>query len=403
MHNFRSNFPILHIPYRGKQLIYLDNAATTHKPQAVIDAVTHFYTHDNATVYRGVYHLAEHATSMYEQARANVASFIGAHAPAEIVFTSGTTESINLVAATWAQSLRASDEIVISELEHHANILPWQALVQSKGIILKFIPVLPNGMLDLSLLPRLLTHKTKLVAVTHISNALGTHNDIRAIIQAAHAVGAKVLVDAAQSVAHQQLNVVELDVDFLAFSGHKIFGPCGIGVLYVKQELHQELPPYKRGGGMVYEADFSSSSFLDFPHRLEAGTPPIAAAIGLSAAIDYMRANIDYDVLQRHEAHLTAALIDGLVAIKRIRVLGPVEQLRSHGSIVSFVIDDMHPHDVAAYLDQFGICVRAGHHCAQPLAKKMGIEASVRVSFAVYNTMEEVEALLKALQQVVAF
>jgi len=394
----RADFPVLSKKINNHQLVYLDNASTTQKPQQIIDAISNFYADHNANTGRGVYTLGEQATTLYEQARANVAHFINARTAQEVVFTSGTTESINLVAATWAkQNIGVGDEILISELEHHANLLPWQRVARENNATLKFIPVNADGTLDLNVLSQLLTHRTKLVAVSHISNALGTHNDVATIIKAAHAVGAKVLVDAAQSAPHQIIDVQKLGCDFLAFSGHKMFGPTGIGVLYVAQAVHAAMPPYQLGGGMVYEAGYQTATWLPMPHRLEAGTPPIAQAIGLAAALDYLRA-LDFEQLRVHEAALTAQLIEGLARMPHITVLGPQEQLKEKGHLVSFKVDSMHPHDVASYLDQFGVCVRAGHHCAQPLANKLGIDASVRVSFYAYNTAKEVDLLLQLLR-----
>lgn len=402
MNNIRADFPLLQKKQHGYPLVYLDNAATTQKPQAVLDALMHFYTNLNANIYRGAYTLGEEATQAYEQARRNVARFIGAVHESEIVFTSGTTESINLIAAAWAeQQLSAGDEIIISELEHHANILPWQRIVKKKNGVLRYMPVLADGTLDYTIYESLLSSKTKLVSISHVSNALGTHNDLHRIIRAAHAVGARVMVDAAQSVAHQPINVHDLNCDFLAFSGHKILAPTGIGVVYVARRLHDQLSPYQVGGGMVYSVDWQNATWQKMPHLLEAGTPAIAQAIGLSAALDYIDNHIDRTAQQRHEASLCAALIDGLSQLPGVTILGPQEQLKKQGHLVSFTIDGLHPHDIAAHLDARGICVRAGHHCAQPVAKKLGIEASVRASFYAYNTHDEVETLLRALHSLI--
>ncbi len=397
----RSNFPILHTRMSGKPLIYLDNAATTHKPQVVIDAITAFYTNHNASVHRGIYPLAENATQLYEQARATVAHFIGAQ-PHEIVFTRGTTESINMVAPVWAAPmLNAGDEIVLTELEHHANLVVWQQLAKKKRLILRYIPVTQDGLLDMDSCASLITAKTKLVAVTHVSNALGTHVDVAQISNLAHAVGAKVLVDAAQSIAHQKVDVQALGADFLAFSGHKMLGPTGIGVLYINHELHKDLVPYQYGGGMVYSVDYQDASWRTMPHMLEAGTPDSAAVVGLAAAIDYITQHINFDALRAHEASLCTQLIEGLAAIAGITILGPQEQLKKQGHMVSFTVQGYHAHDVAAYLAKEGICVRAGHHCAQPLAVRMGVESSVRASFYGYNTPDEVDRLVEALKKLV--
>lgn len=400
MREIRNHFPILKVKKEGQQLVYLDNAATTQKPQAVLDALFHFYTTMNANIHRGAYTLSEQATAAYEQARESVARFINARCASEIVFTSGATESINMVAVAWAQQhVGAGQEIIMSELEHHANMVPWQQIAHKNSAVLRVIPVLADGTLDYGAFEAMLSSKTKLVAVSHVSNALGTRNDIRRIIAASHAVGARVLIDAAQSVAHEKIDVADLRADFLAFSGHKIMAPTGIGVLYVAAELHEQLSPYKTGGGMVYSVDFYQATWQKMPQLLEAGTPPIAQAIGLGAALVYSAAHIPFSALRAHEAQLCRLLIDGLTAMSRVRVLGPREQLQESGHIVSFVVDGIHPHDVAAHLDASGICVRAGHHCAQPIARKMGIDASVRVSFYVYNTPDEVEYLLHALAQ----
>ncbi|HEV2601327.1 MAG TPA: SufS family cysteine desulfurase [Candidatus Babeliales bacterium] len=401
MKNIRSDFPILCKLVEQKPLIYFDNAATTQKPQAVIDAIVDFYSTYNANVGRSTHTLGERATMMYEAARSTVAHFINAATPAGIVFTSGTTESINLVADAWGRAhIKAGDEIVISELEHHANLLTWQRLASQVGAKLRYIPVSTTTYtLDLTGLSHLITEKTKLVAVSHVSNFFGSQQDIAAIIARAHAVGAKVLIDAAQSVGHQLVDVQLLKPDFLAFSGHKMFGPTGIGVLYVAAAMHDQMAPYHVGGGMVYEADWHTATFLPMSQRLEAGTPAIAQAVGLAAAITYINEHINFDVLQKHEASLSARLIDGLQVFDRITIIGPIGQLRSIGHLVSFVVDGIHAHDVAAYLSQRGIAVRAGHHCAQPLAKKLGIAASVRASFHAYNTMQEVDRFLAIMHE----
>lgn len=396
----RADFPILQADTH-KPLIYFDNAATTQKPQQVIDAIVHFYETENANVGRGIYDLGEQATGLYEQARKKVADFIGA-LPQEIIFTAGTTRAINDIARSWGmQNINPGDEILISELEHHSNLIPWQQVAKKKRATLKYIPVDKNGNLELNTLNKLLTDKTKLVGLSHISNALGTTNDIEKIIKQAHKVGARVLVDAAQSIAHKKINVHELDVDFLVFSGHKMLGPTGIGVLYIKKDLHDEVPPFDYGGGMIFEADFDKATFLAPPQKFEAGTPPIAQAIGLAAAIEYLENNVDFELLRKHESELVSKLIDGMQKIPGVTVLGPIEQLKKEGSIVSFVIEGIHPHDVAEYLNQYGIAVRAGHHCAQPLAKKLGINASARVSLYFYNTKKEVEHFLHVLHKLI--
>lgn len=384
----RSDFPLF---INRPNLCYFDNASTTQKPQVVLDALNHFYTYENANTYRGIYELGELSTERYESARITVAQFLNAAHNSEIIFTSGTTEGINFIADGWAHRvLKSGDEIVITELEHHANWLPWQRLAQEKGITLTVIPVLQDGTLDMVTAKEIITEKTKLVAVTWISNAIGTHVPVETLAQYAHAVGAKILIDAAQAVAHVPIDVQKLNTDFLAFSGHKIGGPTGVGIVYIKKELHDVVEPYQVGGGMVLRVG-SQSEWLPSPHKFEAGTPPIAQAIGLGAAIIYMRNNIDYAALQAHEALLCKRLIERLSEHKTIRILGPREQLVTHGHLVSFVISGMHAHDVAAYCAQYNMCVRAGHHCAQPLAKVLAYDASVRVSFYAYNTLEQVD------------
>src|SRR5579863_3827929 len=398
----RADFPILHQEVNGYPLIAFDNASTSHKPQSVIDAVVQFYTTTNANTYRGIHVFAEKATQQYEDARKKVAQFIGADQN-EIIFTRGCTSGINFIAATWADvHVHAGDEIVVTELEHHSNLLPWQRLVQKKGAILKCIPVLPDGTLDLSQLDSIITNKTKMVAIIHVSNAVGTHVDIAPIIKRAHAVGARILIDAAQSVPHRKINVHELDCDFLVFSGHKLLGPTGIGVLYIKKELHDEIEPYEVGGGMVKDVDCTHATWASAPQKFEAGTPPIAQAIGLGAAVDYVGKHINFDDLIAYEAQLCTRLIDGLSEMGGIKILGPIQELKEKGHLVSFLVENYHSHDVAAFLDKRGIFVRAGHHCAQPFAHKLGYDASVRVSFYFYNTLEEVDALIAAIQELVS-
>lgn len=394
----RSDFPLL---TSRADLYYLDNASTTQKPQAVLDALNHFYTYENANTYRGIYELGELATERYEAARAIVAQFLNAADTSEIIFTRGTTEGINAVADGWARrNLKAGDEVVITELEHHANWLPWQRLAHEQGIIVKAIPVHPDGTLDMHKASQLIGSNTKLVSFTWISNAIGTHLPVKDLIALARRVGARVLIDAAQAVAHMPIDVQKIDADFLVFSGHKIGGPTGVGVLYIKKELHDFFEPYQVGGGMVLT--LQPLKYLPAPHKFEAGTPPIAQAIGLAAAIMYMRKKIDYVALQKHEAALCARLIERVSQHKQIRILGPQQELITQGHLVSFVIDGMHAHDVAAYCAQQQICVRAGHHCAQPIAKALGYDASVRVSFYGYNTLDEVDRLANTIDSLVA-
>ncbi len=395
----RADFPMLLQKINGYPLIACDNASTTHKPRQVIDAVAQFYTTTNANIYRGVHLFAEQATALYEDVRKKVALFMGA-SPEEVIFTRGCTSGINFVVATWGDTyIKEGDEIVMTELEHHANLLPWQRLAQKKGAVLKFIPVLPQGVLDLSQLDSIITNKTKMVSVIHVSNAIGTHVDIVTIIARAQAVGARVLIDAAQSVPHQKIDVHELGCDFLVFSGHKLLAPTGVGVLYIKKELHDDVVPYEVGGGMVENVDYTSATWAPAPHKFEAGTPPIAQVIGLGTAIDYINSFIDFDQLVQYEAYLCAQLIDGLATMKQVRLLGPLAELKQKGHIVSFLVDGIHSHDVAAFLNSKGITVRAGHHCAQPFAKKLGYDASIRVSFYFYNTTEDVDKIVVAMRE----
>ncbi|MEX0940464.1 MAG: cysteine desulfurase [Candidatus Babeliales bacterium] len=390
----RSDFPLLQ---SDPALIYFDNAATSQKPQQVIDAMVQFYTSKNAPIKRGIYQLAEKATQAYEDAREKIAQFINAQSN-EIVFTSGATESINFIASTWGQAqLQEGDEIVLTQLEHHSNLLPWQQLALKKKLTIKFIPVTVNGLLDLSDIESIITQKTKLVSFLDVSNAIGTTVDVQVIVKRARAVGAKVLIDACQSVPHKKINVKQYDCDFLAFSGHKMLGPTGIGVLFIKKEIQPEVPPYQFGGGMVLQAGYEKSEWLKPPYCYEAGTPPIAQAIGLGAAIDYLNQYVDFEQLKKHEASLCAKLISGLQELPNIRILGPIKQLMQMGHMVSFVHEKYHFHDIGAYLDQHNICVRTGHYCAQPLAQKLQIDGSVRVSFYGYNAQEEIDRLVYAM------
>lgn len=385
----------------NKDIIFFDNAATSHKPQQVIDAMSHFYAYDYAPAYRSMYRLAEQVTAQYEKVRQQVARFINARSAAEVVFVKGATEGINAVVAAWGFSaIQEGDEIVLTAMEHHSNLLPWQWLAQQKKAVLKFIPVTPDGLLDLAQLDRIITQRTKLVAAVSTSNSLGTHNDITLLSRHARAVGAKILVDACQSAPHEITDVQALDCDFLVFSGHKLLAPTGIGVLYIKHDLHDALQPYQRGGGMVREADYYHAQWLGMPNLLEAGTQPLAQIIGLGAAINYYNEHVNFVALREHELQLTRTLIEGLLQISDVRIIGPVDELKQYGHNVSFVHERYHPHDVAAYLDSHNICVRAGHFCAQPLFKALGLPAgAVRVSFLGYNTLAEVERFLDVLKK----
>ena len=401
MKNVRKDFPILKEKINGNQIVYFDNAATTQKPMQVLDAVMDFYTKYNSNIHRSAHSFAEKATNSFEDARDKIASFIGA-ASEEIIFTKGTTEGINFIASTWAsQNINSCcDEIVVTEIEHHSNLIPWQQVALKTGAKLKFIPVFTDGKLDLNKLEDIITERTKLVSVVHVSNILGTHNDIKTIIKAAKSVGAKVLIDAAQSVPHQKIDVKDLGCDFLAFSGHKMLAPTGIGILYIKKELKEEVSPYQFGGGMVFEVDFDKASWYPTHRRFEAGTQPIAQAIGLGAAVDYLTQKINFDTTLKHCSNLCRKVIEGLSSMEGIRILGPIDQLSKKGHLVSFVIDGIHSHDVVAYLASYGICARAGHNCVQPFAKKIGIEAAVRISFYFYNTEQEVDYFLDKMKDI---
>lgn len=399
----KKDFPLLAKKINEKNIIYLDSAATSQKPLSVIEAVSDFYKNYNAPVHRAVYDLGEDATMLYEQARKKIADFIQAK-PHEIIFTKSATESINFVAQTWALAhVAEGDEIVLTELEHHANLIPWQQLALKKKAHIKYIPVREDGTLNLDDLSSFITGKTKLVAITHISNALGTVNDVEKITQYAHKVGARVLVDAAQSAPHLQVNVQKIGCDFLVFSGHKMLGPTGIGVLYIADHMQEQTPPYQFGGGMVFEAGFGHSSFLKSPQKYEAGTPPIAQAVGLAAAVDYITKTAPNEqLLQAYEASLCRRLIEGLQSIPGVKILGPIEDLKKNGHMVAFTLADIHSHDAATFLGIQGICVRAGHHCAQPLATRLGISSSLRVSFYGYNTLEDVNFLLQGVQNLIS-
>lgn len=391
----KKDFPLL----SNSNLIYFDSASTSQKPASMISAEREFYEKHNANIHRGIYPIAEEATHLYEEARATVARFINAQ-PEEIIFTRGTTESINMVALSWGmEQISSGDGITVTALEHHANFVPWQQLAKKKDADFSIIPLHDDGTLRIDDLDSYIMPKTKIVAITHESNVLGVCNDLNPIIARSHAVGARVLVDAAQSIAHQPIDVRETNCDFLAFSGHKMLGPTGIGVLYIKKEVQTEMPPLFFGGGMILSVSDTNASWQQAPQKYEAGTPPIAQAIGLKAAIDYITQYVDFDTLRAHEAALCARLIDGLQMLPQVRIYGPIDQLKTSGHMVSFTIDGYHPHDIAAYLASHGICVRAGSHCAQPLTTRLCVEGLVRSSFYLYNTHDEVEFFLKILKQ----
>ena len=400
--NVRKDFPIFERTIRdGKRLVYLDSGATSQKPWAVINAESDFYSKHNAAVHRGAHQLAEEATDAYEGARAIVAEFLGAQ-DNEIIFTKSATESINAVAYAMGNAepgnrfaLTASDSIVVTEMEHHANLIPWQQLAKRTGAQLKWFKVNQDSRLDLSNIDQVITANTKVVALTHQSNVLGTINPLDAIVKRAHEVGAVVVLDACQSVPHVRVNVVELDVDFLAFSGHKSVGPTGVGILWGKSELLSELPPFLTGGSMVTSVTMESATWADAPQKFEAGVPNMAQAVGLGAALNYL-SNIGMDAIAQHERSLTGYALDKLLQIPRLRIVGPQDNV-DRGAALSFTIKDIHPHDVGQYVDSQGIAVRTGHHCAWPLTKIMNVPATTRASFYLYNDEQDVDALVEAL------
>jgi cysteine desulfurase / selenocysteine lyase len=394
----RQEFPILNRLVKGKPLIYLDNAATTQKPQRVIDAIIHYYTNYNANIHRGIHTLAEEATAAFEDTRDAVKSFIGAGSREEIIFTKGTTESINLVAYSWGRkNIHEGDEIIISNMEHHSNIVPWQLLCEEKKAVLKIIPISDTGELLLDEYKNMLGPKTKLVSIVHVSNALGTVNPVKQMISDAHAVGALVLVDGAQSAVHLDIDVLELDCDFFAFSAHKLYGPTGVGVLYGKKELLESMPPFQGGGEMIKEVSFQKTTFNDLPYKFEAGTPNIADVIAFKSSLLFIQ-SLGKEKIRKHEQDLLNYAHEELEKIPSLRIIGMAKE---KVSVVSFVIDKAHPQDIGILLDNRGIAVRTGHHCAQPLMDRFCISGTARASFAVYNMKYEIDELVKGLQKVV--
>ncbi len=393
----RKDFPALQQKVYGKPLVYLDNAATTQKPQVVLDALHHYYSTINSNVHRGIHYLSEQATHAYEEARIATQRFLRASEPAEIVFLRGTTEAINLVAQSYGRSLVGNgDEIIISWIEHHSNIVPWQMLCDQVGAKLRVIPVSDQGELILDEYTKLLNDRTKLVAIGHVSNALGTIHPIKKIIHMAHESGAVVLVDGAQAVPHISVDVQELDCDFYAFSAHKVYGPTGIGVLYGKEKLLERMPPYQGGGEMISSVSFEKTTYNKLPHKFEAGTPNIAGVIGLGAAIGYV-SRIGYERIAEHEQILLRHATDAVSTLAGLRIIGTARQ---KSSVLSFIMEGLHPHDVGTVLDREGIAVRAGHHCAMPTMQRFGVPATTRASFGFYNTSEEVDRLVTGLQKV---
>lgn len=395
VHAIRELFPALRQQVYGKQLIYFDNGATSQKPQVVLDTLKQYYALENANIHRGVHYLSQQATSAYEQARRTIQTYIGAKSPDEIIFTKGTTDAINLVAFSFGELLKAGDEILITAMEHHSNIVPWQLLCERKGCLLKVAPISKKGELDLEAFNTLLNERTKLVAITHISNTLGTINPVEQIIQKAHQIGAKVLLDGAQSIQHLQIDVKQLDCDFYCFSGHKVFGPTGIGVLYGKEEILEKMPPYQGGGDMIAKVTFERTTYNTLPLKFEAGTPHIAGAIGLGSAIEFLN-GLDMAAVAAHEHELTKYAQGILDTFEGLHIIG---EAKNKTSVVSFTIDNMHPFDLGTLLDKQGIAVRTGHHCTQPLMDFFEIPGTVRASFAFYNTKQEIDTFVAALER----
>lgn len=398
MHSYRNDFPILHTQVHGRPLVYLDNAATTQKPRQVVEAMEAFYYESNANVHRGVHHLSQRATDLHEAARERVRSFINAPTTASVLFTRGTTESINLVASSFGQLLQAGDEVMLTHMEHHADIVPWQLLRERMGIVLKVVPIHDDGTLDVEAYRSLLSPRTRLVCCVHASNVLGTLNPVADMIRWAHEAGSLFLLDAAQSIAHSPIDVQALDCDFLAFSGHKIYGPTGIGVLYGKEDILDRMPPYQGGGEMIARVTFERTTFERLPFKFEAGTPDYVATHGLATALDYVEA-IGLERIAQHEHELTTYATQQMSTIPGLRIYGTAAQKTS---VIAFNVEGIHPMDLGTLLDRLGFAIRTGHHCAQPLMARYGVEGMARISFALYNTREEIDAFIAALKRVVA-
>ena len=398
----REDFPILHRQVHGKPLVYLDNAATTQKPRQVIDALVGYYTRYNANIHRGIHALSEEATAAYEDVRARVARFIGAPSPRSIVFTRNATEALNLVAHAWGRAhLARGDEILLTEMEHHSNLVPWQLVAKATGAALSFVGITDDGYLRLDEFERTCTRKTKLVAVTHMSNVLGTVNPIERIISQAHQQGAVVVIDAAQSVPQRRLNVQRLGCDFLAFSAHKMLGPTGVGVLYAKEELLESMEPFLGGGEMIADVWLTHATWNEIPWKYEAGTPNIADVIAFGEALDYLD-GLGLERIQAHEQELLAYALTRLGSLDDVVLYGPAK-LQDRGGVVAFNLNGLHPHDVGTVLDHEGVAIRAGHHCAKPLMRRLGVAATARASFYIYNTLEEVDRLVEAIHTAKAF
>lgn len=394
----REDFPILsNEVYPGHSLVYLDSSATSQKPNVVIDVMNGYYRRFNANVHRGIHKLSEEATAEYEGARERIASFINAPDPACVIFVRNTTEALNLLAYSWGRvNIKAGDEILLTEMEHHSNIVPWQILAEEKGATVRYLPFTDAGLLDMEVLSDFLTDRTRLVSFTAMSNVFGTVNPSRQLVESAHAIGALAVIDAAQSVPHLPVDVQELNCDFLAFSGHKMCGPTGIGVLYGKRELLEEMPPFLSGGDMIRRVRFEGSSWNDLPWKFEAGTPSIAEAIGLGAAVDYLK-HIGMEKIHSYEQFITGYALEALSEVRGIRLLGP--PVAQKGGVATFTVDGIHPHDVSQILDEEGIAIRAGHHCAMPLHHRLSIPASARASFYLYTTTEDVDKLVLGLNR----
>ncbi len=398
VHRWRRDFPALHQDVNGRALAYLDNAATTQKPQAVIDAVRDYYERDNANVHRGVHALSMRATEAYEKSRSAIRDLINARENQEIIFVRGATEAINLVAATYGRTnVGPGDEVLVTTMEHHSNIVPWQILCEQVGATLRAVPINEHGELDLDEYERLLGPRTRLVGVVQVSNALGSINPVQRMIAAAHANGTPVLVDGAQAVPHMRVDVRALDCDFYVLSGHKMYAPTGVGVLYGKRDLLEELPPYQSGGEMILSVTFEKTTYANLPHRLEAGTPNIAGGIGLGAAVTYLN-EIGMDAIAAYERELLAYATEKLTQLPQVRIIGTAEH---KASVISFVIDGVHPHDAGTVLDQTGVAIRTGHHCAQPVMEHFRVPATCRASLAFYNTREDVDALVAGVEKTI--
>ncbi len=393
----RENFPILHKQVYGKPLAYLDNAATTQKPQQVIDAIRQYYRYENSNVHRGVHYLSQQATDKYEEARKKVQQYINASKSSEIVFTRGTTESINLIANTFGRKyVKKGDEIIISEMEHHSNIVPWQMMCEERGAKLRVIPIANSGEIMVSQYKKMFTNKTKLVAITHISNSLGTINPIKDMITTAHANRVPVLIDGAQAIVHSKVDVQELNCDFYCFSGHKFYGPTGIGILYGKEYYLDELPPYQGGGEMIEKVSFEKTTYNELPYKFEAGTPNIAGAIGLKVALDFIE-DIGIDQIAKYEDQLLQYATSRLQEIEKVKIFGTAHE---KAAVISFLVGNIHPFDTGTLLDKMGIAVRTGHHCTQPIMDKFKIPGTVRASLAMYNTIDEIDRLVDGIKRV---